>query len=393
MSLLDLNTSNSDSGNKKILKTGFTFSVVLLIFALGSTLAANINLNSGGNVEFGQGVVQATACDNEITITPYSSFVNELGAGTHYLTSLRISGIDSSDEKCSGKTFVIKAYGDSGLLDLFNYTVLAIDPATIIQDEDFNSVEITNEGGEFTWTSGGTDGDDVTDVDNETITETAFTLNLLSVSTTVERTPLAIAEDVKKITVETYDRRELSGRTLSSSQIGFIAIPGLSEIGFEILTEDVPSCEFLDCAPYYLLQDWIDRIPDEDVDYLNEVFLESYGITTETPLNRDEIGSLITARFEYDSSAEEGQRWILTVLIGSSELTSSESGEVWGFDGSIGVFIPHSFPQPIVFSVNSSLTSNSTIGTFTPYTDQSDRNIPLRNLLSVWTYSENLYVE
>lgn len=47
-----------------------------VLVALGSTLASNINLNGGGNVEFGQGQTVATACDNAITVTPQSSFVN-----------------------------------------------------------------------------------------------------------------------------------------------------------------------------------------------------------------------------------------------------------------------------------------------------------------------------
>jgi hypothetical protein len=74
---LNFETSDNSSGNSK----NRLWRILLLILSvgtifLGSTLAANINLNSGGPVEFGQGVTQAAACDNSIQITPYSSFVN-----------------------------------------------------------------------------------------------------------------------------------------------------------------------------------------------------------------------------------------------------------------------------------------------------------------------------
>ena len=46
------------------------------VTGLGSTLAANISLNGGGNVEFGQGVATTAACDGDITLTPVSTFSN-----------------------------------------------------------------------------------------------------------------------------------------------------------------------------------------------------------------------------------------------------------------------------------------------------------------------------
>ena len=50
-------------------------SVCSLVF--GYTFAANINLNNNEAVEFGQGVVQTVACDQDgLILTPYSSFIN-----------------------------------------------------------------------------------------------------------------------------------------------------------------------------------------------------------------------------------------------------------------------------------------------------------------------------
>ncbi|MCX6428943.1 MAG: hypothetical protein NT152_05115, partial [Actinobacteria bacterium] len=59
----------------KQFKVFLGIALVAITIGLGSTLAANININSGP-VEFGQGVAQTTACDSAITITPNSSFDN-----------------------------------------------------------------------------------------------------------------------------------------------------------------------------------------------------------------------------------------------------------------------------------------------------------------------------
>ncbi|MCX6428806.1 MAG: hypothetical protein NT152_04385 [Actinobacteria bacterium] len=102
--------------------------------ALGSTLAANININSGP-VEFGQGVAQTTACDSAITITPNSSFDNSAtptpaptpttATGVFVLGSITVSGVDSGDGTgCDGKYLTLKGYGESSNtpLDLIDGT-------------------------------------------------------------------------------------------------------------------------------------------------------------------------------------------------------------------------------------------------------------------------------
>ncbi len=185
---------------------------VISIAALGSTFAANISLNGGNNVEFGQGVTATTACDSQITITPYSTFTNSVGAGSSKLTSIKLSGIDSSPGHCAGKVFEIKVYGDNGILNIlnFNESDFYTDPPTVFQDTNYDFVEITNTAGLFSWTSGGTDGDDITNDDNaydpgRDLTNTSFTLSLTSRNSTITRTPLASTEDVKAITVQTRD--------------------------------------------------------------------------------------------------------------------------------------------------------------------------------------------
>jgi hypothetical protein len=92
------------------------FASVLLLFAgglfLNTTLAANINIGTGGKVEFGQGMTMTAACSGStaLTVTPRSSFVNASGSGAFYFNSVTVSGIPSS---CNGVDFQISAYDSS----------------------------------------------------------------------------------------------------------------------------------------------------------------------------------------------------------------------------------------------------------------------------------------
>jgi hypothetical protein len=100
---------------------------LLFIFAGGSflqtTLAANISLNPGGQVEFGQGISATVACSGatNLRVTPNSTFVNASGGGAHYFSSVTVSNIPSN---CHGKDFTINAYDntESTALALFNST-------------------------------------------------------------------------------------------------------------------------------------------------------------------------------------------------------------------------------------------------------------------------------
>jgi hypothetical protein len=88
-----------------------------------TTLAANVSLNSGAPIEFGQGFTQTVACSGStaLTITPTSSFVNSSGGGGHYLASFTVSNIPAG---CQGDDLTISAYGNTSNtpLALFNTT-------------------------------------------------------------------------------------------------------------------------------------------------------------------------------------------------------------------------------------------------------------------------------
>lgn len=101
------------------------------VVGVGSTLAANISLNGGGNVEFGQGVATTASCDGEITVTPISEFNSADDA--FYLNSIQLSGIDTGTQGegdtvgCAGKTLTIKAYDNSSNTPLYSAEVIVSD--------------------------------------------------------------------------------------------------------------------------------------------------------------------------------------------------------------------------------------------------------------------------
>lgn len=92
-------------------------------FFLQNTLAANISLNSGGRVEFGQGIQQTTACSGttQILMIPNATFTNAAGAGSYKFSSITVSNIPAG---CHGSDFTINAYDNANNtpLALFNST-------------------------------------------------------------------------------------------------------------------------------------------------------------------------------------------------------------------------------------------------------------------------------
>jgi hypothetical protein len=94
-------------------KTILGIAAAAAIAVVGSTLAANITINSSSNLEFGQGLTQTAACSGgySIDMTPTSSFVNASGAGSFYLTGIKFSNTGLAT--CAGKTFTIKAWDNT----------------------------------------------------------------------------------------------------------------------------------------------------------------------------------------------------------------------------------------------------------------------------------------
>ena len=118
MEILNLGGSFEPSARspKKKFKVVLGIGLLAAVMGMGSTLAASITLNSGSVVEFGQGIATTTACDSTITLTPYSTYVNNAVAADFLFSSFTLTNVDTGTAQCGGKTFVIKGYTDSATM-------------------------------------------------------------------------------------------------------------------------------------------------------------------------------------------------------------------------------------------------------------------------------------
>jgi hypothetical protein len=163
----------------------FFFFVAGITLILRTTFAANINLNSGSPVEFGQGVAQSTACDNSILVTPFSSFVNASGGGGFKFTSIKVTDIS---DNCNGKIFTIKAYSKNETSPLVLYTTNGT--------TDYNEIKIISDGNRYSLLDSGLLSDDITSLSG------GFTINF-STAGPPPSVARSNASDVNRITIET----------------------------------------------------------------------------------------------------------------------------------------------------------------------------------------------
>lgn len=182
-SIMDESTNvNRLTPRQKSLRITVGTGLLVLLYAMGTTLAANINLGTGTN-EFGQGIQVTTACDNQITVTPQASFNNAAtpspattpaSTGVFFLSSIRVSNVDSSANACNGKWLTLKSFNSSSSTPL-----QLIDGAL--------SFSVLNTAGVFSTTQSGFS---VSTQDTSTFTIT-FT------------TPVALSQEVTRVTLET----------------------------------------------------------------------------------------------------------------------------------------------------------------------------------------------
>jgi hypothetical protein len=99
--------------------------LVIGLFGITTTVAANITINSGKKAEFGQGLYQVKACDQFVSIfldsTDTSYNIDGLpGSGYSNISAIRVYGLDTV--KCAGTTIRIKLYKSGQTAPLQIYT-------------------------------------------------------------------------------------------------------------------------------------------------------------------------------------------------------------------------------------------------------------------------------
>jgi hypothetical protein len=207
-----------DKRRKSLLLLIFICLSIVAGYFVQSTLAANISIGNGNQIEFGQGITQATACSGstQLVLTPYSNFSNVSGGGNFHFSSIKVSNIPSS---CNGAEFVLNAFG-----------AISSSPVALFNSTSTNAV-IANDAGVFRAGSG-TQGMSVS-TGNGTFTVT-FT------------NPVALASEVSRLTIQSR-----SGTPLGIGDTG----PGggtifyYSSAGFDCGPTHTSRCNYLEAAP------------------------------------------------------------------------------------------------------------------------------------------------
>jgi hypothetical protein len=191
------------------------FAVLMLLFGgtylVQTTLAANIALNSGAPVEFGQGITTTVACSgsNSITINPQNSFVNVSGAGDFYFSGIKASGIPAG---CTGILLSFSAYTNSG------------SSALAIFGGSSTTFEITPTGSSFTTLNSG--------VTLSELTSTSFTATF--------DTPVQLASAVAKLTVQSATDANYSNMgSISFAAADSLGIASMAAIGTSTYTAEM----------------------------------------------------------------------------------------------------------------------------------------------------------
>ena len=211
-----------DNSGKK-LRSIFAF-VLLAVggtFFVQSTLAANINLNSGAPVEFGQGFKVATACtgNNQLTVTPTSAFANASGSGSFKFNSISVSGVPTG---CYESDFTINAFGntDNTPLALFNSTstnaIVYNNAGTFEAGMGATGMSVSGSSGKFTVT---------------------FT------------TPVALASSVFKITIQSGVHKVPITYNIGATGPGGGTVYYYSAVGFTCGPAYNSTCNYLEFAP------------------------------------------------------------------------------------------------------------------------------------------------
>ena len=306
-------------GKRKSLSSFLALGLLLVsgTFYVSTTLASNISLNTGGSVEFGQGMVATTACSGStnLSITPTTTFTNASGGGSYMLSGLTVGNIPSD---CYGKDFVIRAYGSTSSTALSRFNSSSTD------------VVVFNNSGLFN--VGATDRNDPSGMTVTTDSTSQFTVRFSA--------PVSSSADVSKLTIESVNhdssRRFLGGFGPGGGTIFYYSATAFTAQYSSCATD----CHYLEFAP----ENW--RSPDSTItwsaDGTNSVgsTTDTYGSgSANTRLMRDAAGAGDTTNnvgllaLSYAASDSSAGQWYVP---SNAELNaafdySNANGEVGGF--------------------------------------------------------------
>ena len=101
----DFDDENPENQTRRSSRAKLNLGIFILVLGvLGSTVAANISLNTGSKREFGQGIFQIKACDQWVGV----GLTTGQGAQNTYVANVRLVGLDPRG--CKGTIFRIKFF-------------------------------------------------------------------------------------------------------------------------------------------------------------------------------------------------------------------------------------------------------------------------------------------
>jgi len=221
---------------EKVRRAVLGIGALVILYAAGTTLAANINLGSS-SAEFGQGMVLATACDNQIFVKPQATFDNTTtptpaptppSTGVFKVSGLVISDVNSS--ACDGRWFTFK------LFDVSNSTPLQAAAGYL-------SFSVLNTAGTYSTTQSG--------FTVTTNSSTSFTISFTSpilATSTFSKVTLESSNSAPTQLVSTYalgDTGPGGGLVFYTSSAGFNCGSSFSSTG----SSAGGLCHYLEAAP------------------------------------------------------------------------------------------------------------------------------------------------
>ena len=191
MEILNLEGPKRPKGKHPFLKGLLGLGALSALAGISMTVAAQININSGSDgVEFGQGKATTTLCDSEVTVTPYSGYVNlSDSAAIFTLDSIEVAGISDA---CIGSDFVLKVYSSTAGTAAQNVTndnaATNYDYARVSYLAGKNFLEV---GSGYVW------------IEADTSTVNSATFEVVLDPDNIESGQIVDARNISKVTLET----------------------------------------------------------------------------------------------------------------------------------------------------------------------------------------------
>ena len=192
MEILNLDGSQEPKRSHPFLKGLLGLGALSALAGISMTVAAQIGINSGdGAVEFGQGRATTTTCDESVTVTPYSGYINLSDSAAMFtLDSIEVGDIHSN---CIGNDFILRVYSSNvgsgaGKVTNSDTSTVFYDYARVSYTSSENFVEVGNG---YVW------------VEVDTSTTNAASFEVVLDPDNIDAGQIVDARDISKVTLET----------------------------------------------------------------------------------------------------------------------------------------------------------------------------------------------